>query len=91
MIPCHHPGESRKWAGQAARVSVIPWDSLQYVAEIGSVLLLTYEGSDYAGHTLRQMVSGLFEGRGGPTMLMITGDADSQAWEDIPAFIASIR
>jgi len=54
------------------------------------VVLTVQEGSDGDGETVRQMF-GFFEGRGGPTMLMIMGNADR--WDENRAntFIESIR
>ena len=54
------------------------------------VTLTVREGATQRGERLRQ-VSGLFEGKGGPAMLMITGEVD--AWDQavVDRFIASIR
>jgi hypothetical protein len=48
------------------------------------------EGTSDRGEQLRQ-ISGLFQGRGGPTMLMVTGEANAWDQEMLDSFIASIR
>lgn len=55
-----------------------------------TVTMTVREGTMENGERLRQM-SGIFEGRGGPAMLMITGMVD--AWDQamVDQFIASIR
>jgi hypothetical protein len=54
------------------------------------VTLTVREGVTDRGETLRQ-VTGLFEGKGGPAILMISGDV--AAWDQavVDDFIASIR
>lgn len=54
------------------------------------VTLTTSEGTDEAGRTFRQVI-GVFQGKGGPTMLMIMGRAENWNQAAIDAFIASIR
>jgi hypothetical protein len=54
------------------------------------VTLTTREGTNDEGVTLRQ-VMGLFQGKGGPTMLMIMGNTENWDQAAIDAFIASIH
>jgi hypothetical protein len=55
-----------------------------------SVTLTVREGTTDRGERLRQ-TSGLFQGRGGPAMLMVTGEADAWDQDMVDRFIASIR
>jgi hypothetical protein len=54
------------------------------------VSLTVREGTTSDGMSLRQ-VSGLFEGKNGPTMLMITGEVSTWNQVMVDDFIASIR
>lgn len=54
------------------------------------VMLTTREGTNKEGVTVRQ-VTGFFQGKGGPTMLMIMGNTEKWDQAAIDAFIASIH
>lgn len=54
------------------------------------VTMTVREGTNNRGEHLRQ-VTGLFQGRGGPTMLMVTGEATTWDQPMLDHFIASIR
>lgn len=54
------------------------------------VMLTTREGTNKEGVTVRQ-VTGFFQGKGGPTMLMIMGSTEKWDQAAIEAFIASIH
>jgi hypothetical protein len=55
-----------------------------------TVTMTVREGAMENGERLRQM-SGIFQGRGGPVMLMITGMVDTWDQAMVDQFIASIR
>ncbi|MFQ5612724.1 MAG: hypothetical protein ACE5H9_11390 [Anaerolineae bacterium] len=54
------------------------------------VTLVVREGTDAGGRRMRQM-SGLFQGRGGPTLLMIQAPQEEWNAAAVEAFLASIR
>jgi len=54
------------------------------------VEVVTYEGSDESGNTIRQMVAS-FPGKGGTAMVMIMGSPEGWDTKEIDAFIESIR
>ncbi len=54
------------------------------------VLLTTQEGTNDEGKRIRQMI-GMFQGNGGPTMLMIMGGVDTWNQATVDTFIDSIR
>ena len=54
------------------------------------VTLAVREGTTDRGERIRQL-TGLFDGEGGPTMLMITGEVAAWDQEMVDQFIASIR
>jgi hypothetical protein len=54
------------------------------------VSLTVREGTTDRGEEMRQ-ITGLFEGKGGPTILMISGEAPAWDQETVDRFIASIR
>lgn len=54
------------------------------------VTLIVREGVTDDGEHMRQ-VTGLFEGRGGPAVLMVAGEVDAWDPEMVDRFIASIR
>lgn len=54
------------------------------------VVLVVSEGTDSQGEAYR-MLSGIFQGRGGPTLLWIAGPVSSWDQAALDAFIASIR
>lgn len=55
------------------------------------VTLSVYEGEDsQSGTRMRQVVSGFFTARGGPTMVMIMGPVSSWNQSEIDAFLSSI-
>jgi hypothetical protein len=55
-----------------------------------TIAMAVREGTMENGERLRQM-SGIFQGRGGPVMLMITGVVDTWDQAMVDRFIASIR
>jgi hypothetical protein len=55
------------------------------------VPLLTYEGTNDQGDEMRQIVSGLFEGKEGAVVVMVVGKESGWDEEEIDAFIESIR
>jgi len=54
------------------------------------VTLIVREGVTDDGEQMRQ-VTGLFEGKGGPAVLMVAGEVDAWDTEMVDRFIASIR
>jgi hypothetical protein len=71
--------------------------SLEYVGERNAIIreenvsLLIYEGVDENGVPFRQIISEVFPGKAGPTLLFILGPI--RGWDDgeIDAFIRSLR
>jgi hypothetical protein len=55
-----------------------------------TITMTAREGTSDRGEQLRQ-ISGLFQGRGGPAMLMVTGEAGAWDQEMLDSFMASIR
>ena len=55
------------------------------------VPLLTYEGANDQGVEMRQLISGLFEGKKGSVMLMILGEESGWNQGEVDAFIDSIE
>jgi len=55
------------------------------------VNLMTYEGVDEKGNSMKQIVSGLFDGKNSQVMLFIMGQDSNWNQEEIDAFIASIK
>jgi hypothetical protein len=55
-----------------------------------AVTLTVREGADKDGRTMRQE-SGVFQGKNGPTLLMIMGDKTAWDTQRVNAFIASLR
>lgn len=55
------------------------------------VNLMIYEGTDENGNPMKQIVSGLFDGKNSKVMLFIMGQESNWNQEEIDAFIASIK
>jgi hypothetical protein len=54
------------------------------------VEVVTYEGADESGNTMRQVIT-TFPGKNGTAMLMIMGDPQNWDKEEIDTFIESIH
>lgn len=55
-----------------------------------TITMTVREGTSDRGEQLRQ-ISGLFQGRGGPAMLMVIGETNAWDQEMLDSFMASIR
>lgn len=70
---------------------------LEYVGESTvtirqqEVTLTTYEGVDDEGTEMREVISSVFDGKGGPAMLMVAGTIEGWDQELVDTFMESIR
>ncbi len=67
-----------------------PVDQLTRTIRDQEVALTVSEGTTSEGERVRQ-ITGVFQGRGGPTLLMVLGPVDGWDQAGVDAFISSIR
>jgi len=76
---------------QQGDVSLEFVDSTTVTIRDEEVELSTYEGVDEDGNEFREIISEMFDSKGGPTMLLVAGRVEEWNQTEINTFIKSIR